>query len=378
MARLHVELCRQLAAEDEVLVSTIAAPDAQALDAAEPFAVHRQPFGFSRVNRTTNVLRWTRWLAGEVRPGDIVHCGNIRPPGYASWWAARRAGVPYVVHVYGGDLLREERKIASSVVKRASARRIFGDAAGVIGCSRWTADLARRVMRAAGVVREPPVAGIDLGTDPLRFHPSRATGAIRARFGIGDAPMLITVARLVPHKGQDVALRAMALLATEAPGLHYVLIGAGEDASRLRALAAELGLADRVHLAGALTDDECAEALASATVYVGPSRLDAGINVEGFGISFVEAAASGVPSVAGDSGGVRSAVRNGETGIVVPAGDPLAVASALRTLLRDEDLRRAMGRQARKLVENHYNWERVGRETRSFVLDAVARRGQSA
>ena len=278
-----------------------------------------------------------------------------------------------MAHVYGGDLLREKRKIAESRVKRATARAILGGAAGIVGCSQWTANLARLVMADAGVRQPPPVAGIDLGTDPVRFNPSRATGALRTKLGIGDAPLAITVARLVPHKGQDVAIQAIALLAPDFPALQYVMVGAGEDESRLRALSTELGIAPRVHFAGALSDDETAEAYATATVYIGPSRLDAGVNVEGFGISFIEAGASGVPSVAGDSGGVRGAVRDGETGIVVPPGDPVAVAKALRMLLRDHDLRRAMGREARRLVETYYNWNRVAAETRAFVLAVTAR-----
>lgn len=372
MARLHVELCRRLA-PDNVLVSTVAHPHAADVDGGEPYPVHRQRFPFSRANRFVHVLQWTHWLAGEARNGDVIHCGNVRPVGYATWWAARRKRVPYVAHVYGGDLLREKRKIAESRVKRATARAILGGAAGIVGCSQWTANLARLVMADAGVRQPPPVVGIDLGTDPQRFNPSRATGALRRKLGIGDAPMAITVARLVPHKGQDVAIQAMALLASDFPSLQYVLVGSGEDESRLRALSTELGLAQRVHFAGALSDAETAEAYAAATVYVGPSRLDADVNVEGFGISFVEAGASGVPSVAGDSGGVRGAVRDGETGIVVPPGDPVAVAKALRTLLRDADLRHAMGREARRLVERYYNWDRVAAETRAFVLDVTAR-----
>jgi phosphatidylinositol alpha-1,6-mannosyltransferase len=95
--------------------------------------------------------------------------------------------------------------------------------------------------------------------------------------------------------------------------------------------------------------------------------VDDGINVEGFGISFVEAGASGTPSVAGDSGGVRSAVRDGETGIVVPPDDVSALAAAIRRLLADTALRERMGLAARRAVEEHYNWDRVARETDAFA-----------
>ena len=138
------------------------------------------------------------------------------------------------------------------------------------------------------------------------------------------------MARLVPHKGQDVALRALAALARDFPDLRYLLVGEGHDRQRLEALARELGVADRVVFAGVLSDDEIAEAYATATLYLGLSRIDNEVDVEGFGISFIEAAASGVPAVAGDSGGVRSAVRDGETGLVVPPTDVEAVTAAVR------------------------------------------------
>ena len=119
MARRHVELCRRFArdGDDEMAVSTVAAPGAAAFDAGEPYAVFRQPFAFPQAKLFLNETRWARWLARRARPGaaagiDVLHCGNVRPVGYAVWWAHRRASVPYLVYVNGGDLLRERRKAA--------------------------------------------------------------------------------------------------------------------------------------------------------------------------------------------------------------------------------------------------------------------------
>jgi phosphatidylinositol alpha-1,6-mannosyltransferase len=125
---------------------------------------------------------------------------------------------------------------------------------------------------------------------------------------------------------------------------------------------------DRVIFAGALSDEKIAEAYATATIYAGLSRVEDVIFAEGFGISFLEAAASGLPSVAGDSGGVRSAVRDGMTGLIVPPTDVNSVAGALRELLLDPGKRAAMATTARRLVENYYNWDRVARDTRDFTI----------
>jgi phosphatidylinositol alpha-1,6-mannosyltransferase len=372
MARRHVELCRHFPA-GEIAVSTVASHHATGGDAAEPFPIAREPFDFAHAKVFTNQLRWARSLIAARGSYDVLHCGNARPVGYAVWWAARRTGAPYLVYVNGGDVLRELVK-AKGWLKRKAARRIFGDAAGVVANSRWTASVTEDLMREIGVRTPPPIAAIDLGTDPDQFHPERDTGALRQRLALGSRPLLLTVARLVPHKGQDTAIEALAALAPDFPDLRYLLVGGGRGRARLEALARSFGVADRVIFAGMLTDAEIAEAYATATVYIGPSRLDRGINVEGFGISFIEAAASGTPSVAGDSGGVRSAVRDGETGFVVPPQDVNAIAAAVRTLLTDPARREAMASAGRAAVESHYNWARVARETRAFAEQVAAPR----
>jgi phosphatidylinositol alpha-1,6-mannosyltransferase len=363
-----VELCRRF--PSGTLVSTVAAADMVEADGAEPVPVDRQPFSFAAAGRLANQVRWARWLRAQAPAFGVVHCGNIRPCGYAAWWAARRTGVPYLVYVNGGDLLRERHKMRQSL-KRITARRILGDAAGIVANSAWTGDLTRDVMRELGVRRGPPVADFPLGTDPVQFAPERADAAVRARLGLGDAPYLLTVARLVPHKGQDVVLRALARLTPRFPALRYVIVGEGPDEPRLRALASSLGLGARVVFAGACRDDVLPAVYAGAVLYVGLSRLLPPINVEGFGISFVEAAASGVPAVAGDSGGVRSAVLDGETGLVVPPEDEAAAAAAIARLLDDDEGRGQFARAARRAALHRFNWDRVVRDTLEFAAHCV-------
>jgi len=379
MARRHVELCRRFGDGDETVmsVSTVASRNAAAFDEHERYRIYRQPFPFERANRFSNQLRWARWLTSPQSPKyDVLHCGNIRPVGYGVRWTNRRLGVPYLVYVNGGDLLRERRKAQRSSMKRMSARSILGNASGIVATSKWVAQLASEVMKEVGVETAPRVAALDLGTDPVHFNPSLDTGALRRRWGVGDAPLILTVARLVPHKGQDMGIRALAALTRDFPDLRYIMVGEGHDELRLRNLARELGVVDKVGFVGPMRDDELPEAYATSTIYLGASRVDNEINVEGFGISFLEAGASGIPSVAGDSGGVRSAVRDGETGIVVPPADADAITDAIRSLLLNPERRQQMGRAARHAVETHYNWDRVARDTREFTYEVVERAGQ--
>jgi phosphatidyl-myo-inositol dimannoside synthase len=385
MARRHLELARRLDSGG-VTVSTVAADPARAEDAAafdrgETYEIVRQPFPFRGAKTVFNQARWAGWLVPRVdttRRGamDIIHCGNVRPAGYPTWWAHRSTGVPYLVYVYGGDLLRERRKLTSAPpgrwLKRWTARHIFEDSAGVVAISDWSAALCRDVMTQSGVARVPPVLVNPLGTDPQHFQPGRDTGALRHRLGFGDAPLLLTVARLVPHKGIDVALGAMAALSGTHPTLRYLVVGDGEDAARLADRARALGVADRVTFAGTLSDADIAEAYATASIYVGLSRVDAEINAEGFGIAFIEAGASGTPVVAGDSGGVRTAVRDGETGVIVDPLDANAAAAAIDQLLGDPERRDSIGRAGRRAAEEYFNWERVARDIREFAAAAVA------
>lgn len=373
MARRHVELVRRFADSANTMeVSTVGIDGDRAFDAAEAYEIHRQPFHFREANRFANQVKWAQWLTSKSRSSlNVIHCGNIRPAGYGVWWTHRRLGLPYIVYVNGGDLLRERKKSRASGIKRAGARRIMGDAAGIAATSAWVAELAGDVMRDVGITSLPPIGAFDLGTDPVAFAPGRDRGLLRGKWNVGDAPLMLTVARLVPHKGQDMGIRALARLSSEFPTLRYVIAGEGQDEARLRSLAMELAVSDRVIFAGGLTDDDLAETYATSTVYLGASRVDNEINVEGFGISFLEASSSRLPVVAGDSGGVRSAVRDGETGIVVPPGDAAAIAAAIGDLLRDEGKRSALGSAGRRAVETHFNWDRVARDTREFTLSVT-------
>ncbi|MBC7788733.1 MAG: glycosyltransferase family 4 protein [Anaerolineae bacterium] len=369
----HVQLCRRFGSERQIEVSTVRTTraDAPAFDRAEPYNIIRQPFTQKEAKRFTNTVGWAASLAKHcAHDVELIHCGEIRPTSIAAWWAARRARVPFILYVNGLDLLLEQRR-ARVPRLRLLARTLLGGAGGIVANSAWTAEAAADLISAVGVKQQPPIAAIDLGTDPDQFHPSRDTGSLRARLALGDAPLLLTVGRLLPHKGQDVTIRAFALLVSEFPELRYLIVGAGPHEHPLRKLAADLGVAERVLFETGLSTPDVAEAHATATVYVGPSRLHDEVNVEGFGLVFSEASASGTAVVGGDSGGVRSAVRHGETGLVVPPGDERAVADAIRELLLDPGRREAMGRQGRSLVETYYNWDRVASDTLEFAQSVL-------
>ena len=352
-------------------VSTVQLDGADSFDLGEPYRIYRQPFHFREANRFSRQLQWSRWLVTNADALDVIHCGNVRPAGYPTMWANSRLGIPYIVYVNGGDLLRELEKTARSSLKRRTAQRIFGKASGIAATSEWVADLARQVMEQVEIKTPPEIAALGLGTDPEAFSPNRDTGRLRQAWNAIENPILITVARLVPHKGQDTIIRALPKIASEFPGVRYVIVGEGADESRLRGIAKELGVEQLVIFAGAISDEELPEAYATSTIYVGASRIDRVINAEGYGISFLEASSSGLPVVAGNSGGVRSAVRDGETGLVIDPVDVEKWAETILSLLREENRRNELGSAGRAAVESYYNWDRVARDTRDFTASVI-------
>jgi phosphatidylinositol alpha-1,6-mannosyltransferase len=359
--------------ERSLIVSTGTLDGAAAADARLPVPVDRVGVPARRLRTLPGLVRWSLRVERLARGRSVsfAWCGNFRPAAYPARWLLRRRGVPYGVVLHGGDLLILETQARRSVRKRAVARRLLGDAAVLVTNSGFTRELALRTLAGLDLPPAPERAVVvPLGTDPARFSPRVDPAPARERFGLGDGPLLLTVARLTPHKGIDTALRALALLAGEHPALRYAVAGDGNDGPRLRALAAELGVADRVHWLGPVGDDVLPSLYRAATAYLGLSRRE-GVDVEGFGISLVEASGCGVPVVGGRSGGIPDAVRDGETGFLVAPDDPAAAAEAVRLLLADPALAHRLGDGARRAVETHYHWARVAADLRRLG-DAAA------
>lgn len=221
---------------------------------------------------------------------------------------------------------------------------------------------AAEAEQAAGC--ELPTTVVPCGVDPARFRVLDATErtSARERFGIPvDAELIVGISRLVPRKGFDTAIRAVARLAHRRPELLLVIAGSGREEVRLRRLADELGAP--VHFAGRVPHDDLPDLYGCADVFTMLCRNRwGGLEQEGFGIVFIEAASCGVPQVAGDSGGAAEAVAHGDTGLVIDDPEDVhAVAEAFDRLLDDDDLRRSMARRSRQRVETEFAYDVLAR-----------------
>lgn len=272
--------------------------------------------------------------------------------------ALRRAGVRRTVATTHGHEVWWARLPGSRAALRAVAAR--NDVLTVLGPATG-APIAHALPTA---LRER-VTTLSPGVDPTAFgrpEDDVAARELREQWGVTGRPVLLCVSRLVARKGQDVLLRALPDVQRAVPGAVLVLVGEGPRRAHLERLADSLGLrrgaGGDVLLTGRLPGGQLAAAHAAADVFAMPCRDRlGGLETEGLGICFLEAAASGRPVVVGRSGGAPDAVRDGETGLLVDGTDPGAVAVAAASLLADPARARAMGAAGRAWVREAWGWD---------------------
>jgi len=262
---------------------------------------------------------------------------------------ARSAGATRVVasthgHEVGWSMLP---------IARNALRRIGDDADVVTFVSHYTRNrFASAFGSQAGLEYLPP------GVDVDRFCPDEVARAkLRARYGLGGRPVIGCVSRLVPRKGQDMLIRALPAIRQRVDDAVLVIVGNGPYREQLEKLAARFGVTEHVVFTGGVPADELPAHHAMPDVFAMPCRTrGSGMDVEGFGIVFMEASASGVPVVAGDSGGAPETVIDGETGLVVDGWDVGAIAAAVGDLLADPARAAAMGAAGREWVVQNWQW----------------------
>ena len=321
-------------------------PGAATFDAARRYPVHRHPT--SLMLPVPAVARRAVALAREYG-ATTVWFGAAAPLALLGGDMRQRAGVERVV----GSTHGHEVGWAMLPGARQALRRIGSDSDVLTTISRHTRG---RVAAAFG-----PSAALEVlpaGIDSVRFRPDRAARAeVRRRYGIGDAPLIVCVSRLVSRKGQDILITALPRVRDRVSGARLLLVGDGPAAPRLRRLAVAMGVADDVVFAGALPANDVPAHHAAADVFAMPCRTrGGGLDIEGLGIAFLEAAATGLPVVAGASGGAPETVREGQTGYVVDGRDVAAVTSAVAGLLADPDRAAAMGAAGREWMCREWTW----------------------
>jgi glycosyltransferase involved in cell wall biosynthesis len=341
-------LARQLARRHEVTVLTSRAGELAAQSNDQGVQVVRVPVFFRRELAVANFPSMLAYLPSGFVRGlslrrqrfDVINTHFVVPTGPLGHALARWHHLPNVLSVHGGDLFDPSKRSSPHLHAplRAAVRWLLAAADDVVGQSR---DTVRHVNELYGVHREVGLIPLGIERPPARVAASRATFSLPH-----DAFVMVTIGRLVARKATTQLVDVLA--ASAIPSAHLLVIGDGPDAAAIRQRAAELGVADRVHLPGQVSEAEKYAALAIADAFVSTSQH------EGFGLVFLEAMACGLPIVCYDRGGQTDFLASGETGFVVRLNDTDAFAHAVRAIHGDIYLRRRVGQRNRQTVENYF------------------------
>jgi glycosyltransferase involved in cell wall biosynthesis len=306
--------------------------------------------------------------AARLRP-DVLHAHWLLPNGFIAAVASRRLGIPLVISVPGSDA----QVAGKNALFRAMARFALRQAALL------TANSAE--LRSAVTALDPDVQDrfdlIIYGTDPDALRPdSSGTTALRTTLNlpITQSPnhpspiLLLCVGRMVPKKGFDVLLRALAEPSLRARNVGTVMIGDGDDKAAWQQLAADLGVAERVRWVGSIPKTQIGVYYNAADILINPS-----VNrpVDGLNVCVLDAMSCGKPVIGSTVAGNPLAIVDGETGFLVPAGDPAALAQAIARLVDDPALRQRMGAAARRRIEAELGWPPLARRYREHFAALV-------
>lgn len=351
----------------EIHIVTADVPGAAGVDAVHPNTIHR--LNLKRVSwlRPESLAMYLRflfaslWLALTHR-FDAVHAFRALPEGLVAWLVARLTLRPVMIYAHGEELTTWGRG-----GKYRAMRFALRHADRVIANSEHTRDTLLEMG-----IDPARITIIYPGVDVSVFRPGLDTAGLRESLDIGgDDKLVFSVGRLSRRKGFDQMIRAVARLREEGLALHYVIAGVGEDADYLDDLIREYRAGDIVHRLGAVSEADLPRWMNACDLFAMPNREINGDN-EGFGMVFIEAAACGKPSLAGNAGGTGSAVLHEITGIRVDGTSASAVADGLRAMLMQAGLATRLGQHALHRVEREFAWERVVGKTRA-LRDTLSR-----
>lgn len=348
------ELWRRLDPDSFVVVTTPHA-DAQTWDSQQPFPIERMR------------ERWllpTRSLAQRVQSIASRYGATfvVIDPAVPLGAIGKKLDMPYALVLHGAEYTIPARL----PILKARVDSILRNSIGVIAAGDFVANAVRRVHGTAAF----PVISIPPGVDCMRFQPLSFSDRCQARAEFGlpfDGPVVVGVSRLVPRKGFDRLVQAAAQLRSSHPSLAVVLAGSGRERKHLDRLIASTNAP--VTMLGRVPDADLPRLLACADVFCMPCHDRwMGLEVEGFGIVFLEAGASGVPSVAGLSGGSADAVLHGTTGLTVPSPvSPEAICAAIDSLLTNQQLRESLGKGARALACSRFDYNGLAKDLERFL-----------
>lgn len=342
---------------DDFVVLAPQATGSIAWDKAFTGNVYRRyvPAGDNIFDKLIKALLLLLYCPGIIKKEKIEYliCGQPIIPGIAGVFFKKVYGIPFQVWVYGGEVVKfKHEKIIFRILLK-----VLREANTVVVNSEFT----KSVYVKLGVPPEK-IIKITPAVDTDYFSPGIDTARLRRQYNLANKRVLLTVARLSERKGHDAVIRVLSKIKDAFSGLVYLIVGTGPDEKRLRSLAKELGVSDRVIFCGAVPDNELPQYYNLCDIHVMPNRQAKGVDtLEGFGVSFIEASACAKPVIGGKSGGSGEAVQDRVTGFLVDPLNAEELADKIIILLTDKETARKMGEEGRKRAAEYFHWkERAG------------------
>ena len=277
---------------------------------------------------------------------DLIHCHWLIPQGFFCALIKFFRGTPYLLTAHGGDVYSFKGiPVIPNLIKFALKRSTF--------CTVNSQATRNQVLKFS---KNSSIKVVPMGVDLKEFHPGNYNEKFKAAFGEKNL-LLLGVGRLADKKGFKYLIEAMPLILQEIPSAKLVIIGFGPQKARLENQIQQLELASSISLIGGKTGKELQDWFASADIFIGPSIITADGDTEGQGVVFLEAMASGTAVIASDVGGIKDAVRDNISGLLVPEKNPQAISEKVLTLAKNNQLKEKLIQNALELVRSDYSGE---------------------
>ena len=350
---LH-NLCLYSEAEIRVLASEV-------INRSDNFDPH-QPYSIFRVRQPRrlgflNLLNKAYRITSTFQP-DVIFWGHATSVAIQAFWLKKRFGAPFAILVHSTEM---NMSLHNDWLSRQMVLSSLKGADLIFVNSRYTGHNVRKLK-----IRSEKISILNPGVNIRQFHPDVDVSDLIQRYNLADKKILLTVSRLVPKKNHVAVLRALPDVLTKVPNAMYLVIGNGPERNNLQLLCGKLDLSDHIIFLPHTTGQDLVKLYNICDLYIMVSKTaqtekltGPPIDVESFGISFVEAGACGKPVIGGSSGGIADAVVDGETGLLVDPEDEEAIAEVIIRLLTDEVLARRLGDNGRRRVVEQFSWEKV-------------------
>jgi len=282
---------------------------------------------------------------------DAVLATSWFPSGLLGVFLSHLYNVPLYISAHGNEVFYPEK----SFILKKLMLFCFNKAKKIFAVSKYT----KKLLISKGVSKNKIVV-IPNGTDPERFHPDVDFSDILRKHGLQNKKIILSISRLVERKNFGAVIEIMPEILKEFSDAMYLIGGTGPMRKKWEELARKKGVKDKIMFLGYIPDEELPKYYAMCNVFVMPSiEMKNEGEVEGFGIAFLEANASGKPVIGGRSGGIENAIVDGVTGILVNPEKQEELRDAILKLLKEPSIAESMGKKGRERIEKELNWYRI-------------------